>query len=122
MFITFLDNYSPPDNGSVEQQQLGSNTGAHRGSVRGRGPELGGGEVVNSASTLAGHNLHTRAMFAQHVLSLAILHSPTCKLDVFCQHQDMGSGNELFQISEKPAFKLTIQCVYESPKMALHMQ
>ena len=103
MFITFLDNYSPPDNGSVEQRgSLGQIQGDTEAACGG-GDLRGGGQW----STVALHNLHTRAMFAQHVLSLAILQSATCKSDVFCQHQDMSSGNEQFQISEWPAFKLT---------------
>ena len=56
MFITFLDNYSPADNGSVEQR---SSLGQIRTQRQRAGAGTRGGEVVNSATTLAGHNLHT---------------------------------------------------------------
>ena len=56
MFITFLDNYSPPDNGSVEQR---SSLGQIRTQRQRAGAGTRGGEGVNSRATLGTQSAHT---------------------------------------------------------------
>ena len=89
MFITFLDNYSPPDNGSVEQR---SSLGQIQGDTE---AACGGGDWGEKWSTLGTQSAHSG-----NVCTIRAVLGNFAELEVLlCQHQDRGSQNKLSQMS-----------------------